>query len=104
MPSAAAARARRGRGGARSARICASATKVLAPFVTPGQTLVPDPLLGLAEPPGESFKSGIERMIATPDDELLAEAEFCRARTGHDPWGELERDRRRWLRRYVGAL
>jgi DNA-binding transcriptional ArsR family regulator len=78
--------------------------ETLAPFVTPGQTLVPDPLLGLAEPPGESLKGGIERMIATPDDELLAETEVCRTATGTTVWRELERDPARWLRRYVGSL
>jgi DNA-binding transcriptional ArsR family regulator len=78
--------------------------KTLAPFVSPGQTLVPDPLLGLADPPGESLKDGIERMIATPVDVLLAEVEVCRAGTGNRGWEELERDPGRWLRRYVGTL
>jgi DNA-binding transcriptional ArsR family regulator len=78
--------------------------ETLAPFVTRGQTLVPDALLGLAEPPGESLKDGIERMIATPDDELLEETDLCRAATGSTAWRELERDPGRWLRRYVGSL
>ena len=47
--------------------------ETLAPFVTRQQTLIPDALLGLADPPGESLKDGIERMIASPDDELLKE-------------------------------
>jgi len=76
----------------------------LAPFVTPGQTLVPDPLLGMADPPGESFKAAIERMIATPDDELLAEVEVCRNGTGNQAWNQVEHDPRRWLRGYVGTL
>jgi DNA-binding transcriptional ArsR family regulator len=78
--------------------------ETLAPFITPRQTLVPDPLLGLADPPGESLKDGIERMIATPDDELLEETEVCRAATGSTAWRELERDPAGWLRRYVGSL
>lgn len=78
--------------------------ETLAPFVTPGQTLVPDPLLGLADPPGESFKAAIERMIATPDDELLSEVAVCRAATGNEAWNEVERDPHRWLRGYVGTL
>ena len=78
--------------------------ETLAPFVTPDQTLVPDPLLGMAEPPGESLKSAIERMLATPDDELLAEVELCRTATGHTAWNEVERDPRRWLRSYIGTL
>ena len=42
----------------------------LAPLVTPGATLIPDPLVGLADPPGESLKDGIERMMATPAEFL----------------------------------
>jgi DNA-binding transcriptional ArsR family regulator len=76
----------------------------LAPFAARGQTLVPDALLGLPDPPGESLKDGIERMIATPDDELLAEAELCRHTTGNLAWLQLERDPARWIRRYVGSL
>jgi hypothetical protein len=78
--------------------------ETLAPFVTPGQTLVPDPLIGIADPPGESFKTAIERMIATPDDELVREVEVCREATGNEAWNEVERDPRRWLRSYVGTL
>lgn len=78
--------------------------ETLAPFVTRGPTLVPDPLLGLAEPPGETLKDGIERIVATPHDELLAETEVCRAATGSTAWRELERDPARWLRRYVASL
>jgi DNA-binding transcriptional ArsR family regulator len=78
--------------------------ETLAPFVTREQTLIPDALLGLADPPGESLKDGIERMIATPDDELLRETELCRAATGRTAWHELERDPARWLRRYVASL
>ena len=78
--------------------------ETLAPFVSREQTLIPDALLGLADPPGESLKDGIERMIATPYDELLGETEVCRAATGRTVWRELERDPARWLRRYVGSL
>jgi DNA-binding transcriptional ArsR family regulator len=78
--------------------------ETLAPFVTRQQTLIPDALLGLADPPGESLKDGIERMIASPDDELLKETELCRAATGQTAWHELERDPPRWLRRYVASL
>jgi DNA-binding transcriptional ArsR family regulator len=76
----------------------------LTAFVSPTQTLVPDTLLGLAQPPGETLKDGIERMIATPTDALLAEVELCRAGTGDGGWEELERHPARWLRRYVGTL
>lgn len=78
--------------------------ETLAPFVSAGQTLVPDALLGLADPPGESLKESIERMIATPDDQLLQEVEVCHAGTGTTAWRELERDPPRWLRRYVGTM
>jgi DNA-binding transcriptional ArsR family regulator len=76
----------------------------LAPLLARGQTLVPDALLGMPDPPGESLKDGIERMVATPADELLAEAELCRQTTGNLAWLHLERDPARWLRRYVGSL
>ena len=76
----------------------------LAPFVTSGHTLVPDALLGMADPPGESFKCAVERMIATPDDDFLAEVDVCRNGTGNSAWDDVERDPRRWLRSYVGTL
>lgn len=78
--------------------------ETLAPLISPGQTLVPDPLLGLVDPPGESFKSAIERMIATSEDELLAEVAVCRDATGNRAWNEVERDPQRWLRGYVSTL
>jgi DNA-binding transcriptional ArsR family regulator len=78
--------------------------ETLAPLVTPGPTLVPDPLVGLAEPPGESFKDAIERMMATPIDLLAAEIAACRAAAGNPGWAEAERDPPRWLRRYVASL
>jgi DNA-binding transcriptional ArsR family regulator len=77
---------------------------VLAPFATQEPTLVPDALIGLAEPPGESLKDGIERMIATPLDDLLADARGCASVTTSTAWQQLERDPARWLRRYVGSL
>jgi hypothetical protein len=76
----------------------------LAPLATPGATLIPDPLVGLADPPGESLKDGIERMMATPDDLLLAEIDECLAATRNDGWREAQRDPSRWLRRYVAGL
>jgi DNA-binding transcriptional ArsR family regulator len=85
-------------------QLCERDYETLAPFVTGRETLVPDPLLGLAQPPGETLKHGIERMVATPPDELLAETELCRAATGSTAWRELERDPARWLRRYVASL
>jgi DNA-binding transcriptional ArsR family regulator len=78
--------------------------ETLAPFVSRRQTLVPDPLLGLTDPPGESLKDAIERMIATPDDALLEEIAVCLDATGNTAWREPERDPRRWLRRYVASL
>jgi DNA-binding transcriptional ArsR family regulator len=76
----------------------------LAPLATQGATLIPDPLVGLADPPGESLKDGIERMMATPDDALLAEIEECLAATRNEGWREAQRDPSRWLRRYVASL
>jgi DNA-binding transcriptional ArsR family regulator len=76
----------------------------LAPLATPGATLIPDPLVGLADPPGESLKDGIERMMATPDDLLGEEIEECLAATRNADWQEARRDPSRWLRRYVASL
>jgi DNA-binding transcriptional ArsR family regulator len=78
--------------------------ETLAPFVTPGKTLVPDPLLGLTNPPGESFESGLERMLATPGDVLAAELAVCRRATGNRAWDDSERDPQRWLHRYAGSI
>jgi DNA-binding transcriptional ArsR family regulator len=78
--------------------------ETLAPLATPAQTLVPDPLLGLTGPPGESFADGVERMLATPIESLSYEMAECRAGTGNDVWLAAERDPQRWLRRYVAAL
>ncbi len=64
-----------------------------APFITCPATLIPDPLLGLVGPPGESLQIGIERMMATPiDAPALAGREVT------------ERNPRAWLARYVGSL
>lgn len=75
--------------------------ETLAPFAVPGPLIIPDALLGLVPPPGESLNAAIERMIATPLDEILGEI----AGTGHAAgWRVAERDPSRWLRRYIGAL
>jgi DNA-binding transcriptional ArsR family regulator len=76
----------------------------LAPFITPGKTLVPDLLLGLSDAPGESLKDGIERILATPIDLLAEEILTCRAATGNDSWRQAERAPARWLRSYVMSL
>jgi DNA-binding transcriptional ArsR family regulator len=78
--------------------------ETLAPFVTQGPTLVPDPLVGLSEPPGQSLKEGVERMMATPVDSLAEEIESCSAASGNGAWVEAQRDPARWLRRYVASL
>jgi DNA-binding transcriptional ArsR family regulator len=78
--------------------------ETLAPFTVSRQTLVPDPLLGLTGPPGDSLKDGIERMMATPTDLLAQEISACRAASGNPGWREAERDPARWLRRYVASL
>jgi DNA-binding transcriptional ArsR family regulator len=78
--------------------------ETLAPLVSRSQTLVPDQLLGLVDPPGESLKDGIERMAATPEDELMAEIAQCRTASGNDAWELAERDPTRWLRRYITSL
>jgi DNA-binding transcriptional ArsR family regulator len=77
--------------------------ETLAPFVTAGPLLAPDPLMGLAKAPGESLKDGIERMMATPVDRLAEELEAC-DRFSPGTWGEAARDPGGWLRRYVAAL
>jgi DNA-binding transcriptional ArsR family regulator len=78
--------------------------KTLAPFLTPNKTLIPDPLLGLTDPPGESFADGVERMMATPIDSLAQEIAVCSAATGSAAWRDAEQDPARWLRRYVASL
>ncbi len=77
--------------------------ETLAPFVTDGPLLAPDPLVGLAKPPGESLKDGIERMMATPVDRLAEELAECNRFSG-GAWTEAARDPAGWLRRYVAAL
>jgi DNA-binding transcriptional ArsR family regulator len=79
-------------------------SRVLAPFLAPGHSMLPDPVVGLTDPPGESLKEGIERMMATSEDEVAAEIDGCAA-TGNAPyWREAQRDPARWLRRYAGCL
>jgi DNA-binding MarR family transcriptional regulator len=78
--------------------------RTLAPFITRQTILVPDPLLGLADPPGESLKEAVERMIETPTDALYDEIVQCRTATRNPAWIEAERDPERWLRRYIAAL
>jgi DNA-binding transcriptional ArsR family regulator len=78
--------------------------ETLAPFATPRPTLIPDPIAGIAGPPGESFKDGIERMVATPDEFLVSEIDVCLAATSNDGWRAAERDPSRWLRRYVASV
>jgi DNA-binding transcriptional ArsR family regulator len=78
--------------------------ETLAPLVTPGKTLVPDRLVGLSEPPGESFQEGIERILSTPVELLAEEIASCRATTGNESWRPAERAPARWLRRYVTSL
>jgi DNA-binding transcriptional ArsR family regulator len=76
----------------------------LAPFALPRHTLIPDPVAGLADPPGESFKEGIERLMSTPDDFLVSEIETCVAATPNGAWQAAARDPSRWLRRYAASL
>lgn len=64
-----------------------------APFISCPAMLIPDPLLGLVGPPGESLQTGIERMMATPIDALALAG-----------WQVTERNPRAWLTRYVGSL
>ncbi|MEN3285246.1 MAG: hypothetical protein V7607_6386 [Solirubrobacteraceae bacterium] len=78
--------------------------ETLAPFITPGTMLVPEPLLGSTNPSGESFTEAAERMMATPTGFLAEEIAACSAATGNPAWREAERDPARWLRRYVGAV
>jgi len=77
----------------------------LAPLLTRGRTMVPDSLVGCAaEVPGESFRDGIERIVATPGNVLLAELAVCAAAPEGAGWRRVERDPGRWLRRYVASL
>jgi DNA-binding transcriptional ArsR family regulator len=76
----------------------------LAPVATPGPTLIPDPLVGLADPPGESLQEGIERMMATPEEFLGEEIEVCVAATANEAWRDAQQAPARWLQRYVTAL
>ena len=78
--------------------------ETLAPFVTSGPTLVPDPLVGLSEAPGDSFKDAVERMMATPIEALADEIADCSAASDNPAWVEAQRDPMRWLRRYVASL
>jgi DNA-binding transcriptional ArsR family regulator len=78
--------------------------ETLAPLVIPGPRLVPDPLFGCVDPPGESLRDGIERMIATPLDVLMDEVAICGMGSSHDAWALVERDPGRWLRLYVASL
>jgi DNA-binding transcriptional ArsR family regulator len=78
--------------------------ETLAPLARPGPALVPDVLIGLAEAPGESFKDGIERMLASPLDDLVDEIASCSSATGNPGWIQAEREPSRWVRRYVATL
>lgn len=78
--------------------------ETLAPFVRPGPMMTPDPLMGLAEAPGESFESAVERMLATPVEVLVEEFAVCGAIQGPAIWADASRDPAGWLRRYVAAL
>jgi hypothetical protein len=72
--------------------------------LTRDKTLVPNPLLGLTNPPGESFADGVERMIATPIDFLAEEIAVCSAATGNPAGRDAERGPAHWLRWYVASL
>jgi DNA-binding transcriptional ArsR family regulator len=78
--------------------------ETLAPLTRPGPMLIPDALLGLASPPGESFADGIERMLATPIDPLANEICEYNAYFGDATWERAAREPDVWLRRYVLAL
>jgi DNA-binding transcriptional ArsR family regulator len=76
----------------------------LTPLALPRHALIPDPVAGMAEPPGESFKDGIERLMATPDDFLMSEIDVCRQAVPNAAWDVAARDPSRWLRRYTATL
>jgi DNA-binding transcriptional ArsR family regulator len=78
--------------------------ETLAPFITPGTMLVPEPLMGLTNPSCESFADSAERIMATPTGFLAEEIAACSAASGNPAWREAERDPGRWLHRYVGAV
>lgn len=77
---------------------------VLAPLIGPEHSMRPDAVVGLTDPPGESLKDGVERMMATPDDLLAADIDLCASTGNAAGWREAQRDPARWMRRYVGCL
>ncbi|MEA2302389.1 MAG: hypothetical protein QOE44_2924 [Solirubrobacteraceae bacterium] len=78
--------------------------ETLYPLSRPGPMLIPDPLLGLVEAPGESLSEGIERMLATPIEPLADEIAGYNAWLGNGSWDVAERDPSGWLRRYATSL
>jgi DNA-binding transcriptional ArsR family regulator len=58
----------------------------------------------LVDAPGESLDEGIERIAATPLDELQGEIGHCVATTGDPAWRAAERNPGRWLEHYTGTL
>jgi len=76
--------------------------EILAPLARSPGMQTPVALLGLPDPPGESFKSAIERVIATPEQDLVAAA--FRARRGTSARIEVVKDPRRRLHAYAVAL
>ena len=77
--------------------------EVLAPLVTAGHVLVPNAILPFPDPPGQSLKDGLERIVAGEDD-LLRDVESCRALGPTGDWRVPARDPKRWVRGFVLAL
>jgi Helix-turn-helix domain len=77
--------------------------EVLAPLVTAGHVLIPNAILPFPDPPGQSLKDGLERIVAGEDD-LLRDVESCRALGPTGDWRVPARDPKRWMRGLVLAL
>jgi DNA-binding transcriptional ArsR family regulator len=78
--------------------------ETLAPVLACRPAQLPELLLGLADPPGESLKDGVARLLATPEPVLARAFAGCAAASGSAAWVHAAGAPRRWLRRYVATL
>ena len=70
----------------------------------PRPAQLPELLLGLADPPGESLRDGIARLLATPEPALARAFAACAEASGRAAWVRAAGAPRLWLRRYVATL
>jgi DNA-binding transcriptional ArsR family regulator len=78
--------------------------ETLAPVLACRPAQLPELLLGLADPPGESLKDGLARILATPEPALARAFAACARASGSAAWARASGDPRRWLERYVAVL